>query len=471
MRIKEWVFNEKVFKIVFLILVSLITIFHRLDESPLGYDDAHYAQRAKDMLKNRDFLYIKHKFGEEILLDNKPPMVYWFLSLSGKIFGFKNWSMRVVSGVFGFLTIIIFFLIINYFTRSFEFGFWSAFILNFTQQFIYYSRTATPEIIFNFFFWSAIFCFYIGVEKEKPIFIYLFGIFLGLAVMTRQVFGLMILVIIFGYLLLIKKTEFLLDKNFILAIFVSIIIFSPWHLYMIFRYGKNFINNYFGILARYSFSREADWYEYIKKIFETYWPWLPFLVIGIVKLKKLEPDLKKFLFLFLVSIIIYVGVLHIPKFKAAQYLVVMYIPFAVVSSFGLISVDKSFIIRKILIVLGVILPIIWLSFPVIPNTLDSNEYKELKKSFEAIKKIDKGIFTLSNSEYWHFKNGILFYLDKNIVGLEENELINSMIRNDSKNYYILKWKDFNEFTKKYILSEKLVIISSQTESVFFTTIK
>lgn len=69
MRIKEWVFNEKVFEIVFLILVSLITIFHRLDESPLGYDDAHYAQRAKDMLKNRDFLYIKHKFGEEILLD------------------------------------------------------------------------------------------------------------------------------------------------------------------------------------------------------------------------------------------------------------------------------------------------------------------------------------------------------------------------------------------------------------------
>lgn len=462
----EKIYSSKFLKLSFIILVSLITIFHRLDESPLGFDDAHYAQRAKELLKNRDFFYINPTFGDEILLDNKPPVVYWFLALSGWIFGFKNWSMRLSSGIFGFLSLIMMFFVVYYFTKNLEYSFWSTFILNFTQQFIYYSRSATPETIFNFFFWSSLFCFYTAIEKNKPLFIYLFGIFLGLAIMTRQVFGLMILIIIPVYLMVIKRINYLLNINFICALVVSMIISIPWHSVMVVKYGNSFVNNYFGVIINYSISREAHWYEYIKKIIESYWPWLPFLIFGFLNFKNINKEIKNFAILIFVSVFIYLFILHIPKFKAPQYLVVMYLPFSFISCYGLIKLDRNFILRKIFIILGILLPALWLFFPIIPDTLDSNEYKKLSESFNEIKSIGKEIFTLLNQEYWHFKNGLLFYLDKNVVGLKEADFIDSIV-NTSSNFYILKWKDFKDLSEKYDFEKKIVIFSSQTESVVF----
>ncbi|MEM4368120.1 MAG: glycosyltransferase family 39 protein [Candidatus Anstonellales archaeon] len=457
--------NSKTLKLIFLISISFITMFHRLNESPLGYDDTHYAQRAKEVLNRKDYFYTYPTFSGELSFDNKPPVLYWFLSFSGKIFGFNNWSMRLFPAIFGFLTVIFIFLLTKLITKDFELGFWSAFILNFTQQFIYYSRSATPETIFCFFFWGAIFCFYLWLEKDMPIFIYIFGIFLGAAVMTRQIFGLMVLVIIFCYLITIKKADILLNKKLILAICLSSIIFLPWHLFMILRYKKSFIESYLGVLIRYTTSRKADWYEYIKKILENYWPWLPFLVLGITKLKKI--NLESFTKLILTSIIVYLLFLHIPRFKAPQYLVVMYVPFALVSSYGLIYIDKNFILRKFFLGLSTFLVILWTLFPIIPKTLDSNEYKELQKSFEEIKKINKEIITLSNGEYWHFNNGLLYYLDKKVIGLKEDEFIDSLL-NTNNNYYILKWKDFNYLVNNYAIDNKVIIISTQSESVFFT---
>ncbi|MEO0225249.1 MAG: hypothetical protein ABIL76_09200, partial [candidate division WOR-3 bacterium] len=123
--------------------------------------------------------------------------------------------------------------------------------------------------------------------------------------------------------------------------------------------------------------------------------------------------------------------------------------------------------RKFFLGLSTFLVILWTLFPIIPKTLDSNEYKELQKSFEEIKKINKEIITLSNGEYWHFNNGLLYYLDKKVIGLKEDEFIDSLL-NTNNNYYILKWKDFNYLVNNYAIDNKVIIISTQSESVFFT---
>lgn len=69
--------------------------------------------------------------------------------------------------------------------------------------------------------------------------------------------------------------------------------------------------------------------------------------------------------------------------------------------------------------------------------------------------------------YWHFNNGLLYYLDKKVIGLKEDEFIDSLL-NTNNNYYILKWKDFNYLVNNYAIDNKVIIISTQSESVFFT---
>ncbi|MCS7227366.1 MAG: glycosyltransferase family 39 protein, partial [Endomicrobia bacterium] len=124
-------YQNKQIKLIFLCVVSVITLFHRLNQSPLGYDDVFYAQRAKEMLLNSDWFFTKPTYGGELLFDNKPPMLYWFLCLSGKIFGFNNWSMRLFPGLFGFFTVIFVFFVVLKIFNSYELGFLSSFILNF----------------------------------------------------------------------------------------------------------------------------------------------------------------------------------------------------------------------------------------------------------------------------------------------------------------------------------------------------
>lgn len=73
--------NSKTLKLIFLISISFITMFHRLNESPLGYDDTHYAQRAKEMLNRKDYFYTYPTFSKQIPID-KFILRKFFLGLS-----------------------------------------------------------------------------------------------------------------------------------------------------------------------------------------------------------------------------------------------------------------------------------------------------------------------------------------------------------------------------------------------------
>ncbi len=149
-------------KLIFLCLFSFITLFNRLNYSTIGYDDAFYAQRAKELLQNKDYFFIKSTYDYKIKFDNKPPIIYWLLAISGKLFGFKNWSMRLLPAFFGFLNILLTFFVVSKLCNDSNFGFLVGFILSFTQQFIYYSRSATPETVFclffGFLFFNSWFC-------------------------------------------------------------------------------------------------------------------------------------------------------------------------------------------------------------------------------------------------------------------------------------------------------------------------
>jgi 4-amino-4-deoxy-L-arabinose transferase-like glycosyltransferase len=71
-------------------------------------------------------------------------------------------------------------------------------------------------------------------------------VFFGLALMTKQIEALMILLILLAYLIATRRSiRFLVTKNFTLFWGIGLLIFSPWLIYMNYRFGSQFWYWYF----------------------------------------------------------------------------------------------------------------------------------------------------------------------------------------------------------------------------------
>ena len=459
--------QEKKYKLIFIAIISFLVLFHRLGESTLGYDDVHYSQRAKELVNKKDWFYTNPTIGGQRSFDNKPPMLFWFLSLSGKLFGFNNWSMRLFPSLFGFLCVLSTFYFVSK-LYGYYIGLISSYVLLFTQQFIYYSRSATMETIFSFFFFLALINFWNGYYYEKARNFYFTGLFVGLAILTRQLSGLLIYVIIIVFLILVKDKKVLKQKSFYLGVLLSFIISLPWHVYMVVKYGNSFITEYISIL-----SESTKWYEYIRKILENYWPWLPFLVLGIYKsiknMRTLPFDEQKKLKFILSYTLVLFFVFHILKRKAVQYLVPVYIPFAIIvgKTISEIDVKKNFLWSKIFVSLGIILTICWLCFPIIPNTLDSNEFKDTIKLVPYIKNLPQQskIYIIDDGEKWHYFNGLLFYADKKAIVLPRQEFVKKIFVGQTDEYFVLNKKSARDILLEINFINKIKVVKETKNSV------
>jgi 4-amino-4-deoxy-L-arabinose transferase-like glycosyltransferase len=94
---------------------------------------------------------------------------------------------------------------------------------------------------------ASIYFFVLSEDKTTPVrYAILSGLFFGLALMTKQIAALLILLIIFTYFVATRKNlGFLLTKNFTLFWGVGLLLFSPWLVYMAVRFGNQFWQWYF----------------------------------------------------------------------------------------------------------------------------------------------------------------------------------------------------------------------------------
>jgi len=417
---------KKEILLIFVIITSCCLLINRLDKSYLYLDDCCFSQIAKEMVKNNNYMF--YTIGSELFFDNKPPLFIWLLALSGKIFGFHNFSMRLPSAIFGILSVVTMFVFVSKFL-GLSVGFLSSFILLFTQQFLYYSRSATMEILYSLLLFLAFVSFWYGYKYGYRIGFILLGIFVGLAVMTRNIVGFIPYFIIFIYVLIIKDFSIFKKVEFYIGILLSLLISLPWHMYMVLNFGEKFVDPYFGVVLRYFLKEKKIWYEYIRKILENYWPWLPFLIVGIFnKIKNFKAEKQTFGSLMLIYVIVFFFIYQLAKYKFPQHIVPLYYPFAIFSAQGLVKIDsqKKFIFSKIFVALGILYCVLCIIFPILPNTLDSQEYKNLIPIFNKLKTVkEETVYILeSDTNRWSYFNGIMFYTDKKVKVVPSKDRIN-----------------------------------------------
>ncbi len=299
--------KNKYFHLLIIIILSSIIIFNYLGETSLNnWDEGTYAQVAKEMTTSNDWLTLHHKNNT---FWDKPPLNIWLTALTYNIFGINEFTARFWSGIFGLLAIIFTYLIGRKLFNPII-GLFSALILLTIKQFMFFHaiRSGDTDITLTFFILAAIYFF---IKKEdNSRYIYLTGLFTGLAILTKSAVGLLPVIILVLYCLIKKDFKIFKKKKTFIAAGITLAITLPWHLIQFIinhdLFMKEFVYNHMIKLATGPNQIHlGKWFFYISTVFNSNNNmWFIFILFALIYLViKLFSEKNKFNYLLFIGII------------------------------------------------------------------------------------------------------------------------------------------------------------------------
>jgi 4-amino-4-deoxy-L-arabinose transferase-like glycosyltransferase len=296
----------------------------------LNNNEGLYAEIAWETLADGNII-IPHLNGVPYI--EKPPLLYWLVALSFKVFGKSVFAARVIPATFGMLTC----LSLLWFGRSRKKamgGFLGAVILASSMGFIIFSRMVFFDGILTAFLTWSLLSFYKFFEGRQKVFIRILFVMSALAALTK---GLVALGLIGGVILLFLwirgELKLLLKMMDPVAIGLFLLIFLPWHVLAALE-DKNFcwfyfINEHF---LRFLSKREPhDYYSgplyyYLPRLAGYLVPWIFFVSFFIRKAYyKKDSSLQLFLCIWFVAFLLFFSA---SQAKANYYMVVGMPPLA-----------------------------------------------------------------------------------------------------------------------------------------------
>jgi len=167
-----------VIEVATVIALSLLLFFYGLGSFGLvGADEPRYAQVAREMLHNNDFV-TPTLHGTPWL--EKPALYYWRAAAAFRTFGDKDWAARLPSATFAAALVIIIYFHMRRFRPGAQFG--AALITAASAAIIGFSRGASTDMQLAAPFAFAMLGWYAWFETEKKF--WLFDLYFFLAVGT-----------------------------------------------------------------------------------------------------------------------------------------------------------------------------------------------------------------------------------------------------------------------------------------------
>ena len=236
-------------------------------------DEVFYAETAREMLARGEFL-TPFIFGEPQF--EKPPLYYWLVIFSYKLFGVNEFAARLPSAIVGILGVLgVYFLAEIFFKR--KTAFLASIILATSTVFLILSRACVTDILLTVSVLYVLLFFF----KERYL---AASAALALATLTKGPIGIFLPVVIIGiYLILTRRLVTEIKKIPILkALFIFLLLAAPWYFLMYKAHGKDFIDVFFGFhnIKRFMHPEHAwgdVFYYYIPTVLVGYLPWTLFL--------------------------------------------------------------------------------------------------------------------------------------------------------------------------------------------------
>ncbi|MDP8219179.1 MAG: glycosyltransferase family 39 protein, partial [Candidatus Theseobacter exili] len=265
--------------IIIIGFISAIIIFLRLGSSPLlDPDEPRYAETARQMLITGD--WVTPRFNGDVRWD-KPPLFYWLVGFSYKLFGVSEWAARFPAALLGFLGIFITYWI-GYFIWGRRTGFFSGLILATSLEYILVARLSITDMTLTFFILASL-AFYLKTRGGDRRFAFWFWIVCALAVLTKGPIGILLpfLIIVVDTLISwkYKNLSCLVSAEGILAF---LIIALSWFFVEASIHGREYLEYFFlehnlGRFTADSLGHTNPVYFFIPVLAAGFFPWVFFL--------------------------------------------------------------------------------------------------------------------------------------------------------------------------------------------------
>ena len=205
------------------------------------YDEARHGVNAYEMIRNNDYLI--HTFqGEPDLWNTKPPLSFWMISLSYRIFGYNAFALRFFSA---FATVLAVLILAVWAMK--RYGKWAVplILLLFTANNILYglhfTRFGDADSQYQFFFTMAMLCL-LNSQKDFK-WLYGCGLFFSLAFLEKSIHALMIPAVCFFTLVFTGRLKELTWKRILLLLVSALTLVMVWVIARISRDGFAYFTN------------------------------------------------------------------------------------------------------------------------------------------------------------------------------------------------------------------------------------
>lgn len=300
----------------------------------LNNNEGLYAEIPREMLENKQYI-IPHLNG--VIYIEKPPMLYWLIALSYKIFGVSEASARLIPASAGVGISLITFYFAKICTSRRNVARLSLLILSTMVGMIIFSRMVFFDVLLTFFLSIALFLFYYWHRTEKKKYLRYSYLFLSLAVLTKGIVALALALTVAILFLAVTKT---IKKRFFelldpWGIFLFLLIIIPWHVaaclqekeFAWFYFINEHLYRFIGLRVPRDYYHGRIYY-YVPRLLITSLPWALIFPL-IFKKSRQEKTLTSFLWIW---ILVFVSFFSLAVNKANYYLVTISPPIAILLS-------------------------------------------------------------------------------------------------------------------------------------------
>ena len=287
---------------LFLLAVSVFIFFKNIGVNDIWIpNESFYAESAREMIESGNYLDIYYNYQPRF---NKPPMTYWLVALSYKLFGISEFSARLPVVVLSLLSVLLTYLIAREIFDK-KSAIYSVFAMFLSLQFLINSRYASPEDVLTFFFTLTLYFFIRGYKKRSFVYIILFYISLALTVLTK---GYPYIIVIGGIVLFyiflensFNLTKALQDIKFLrlhIGIPLTLFIGCWWYVYMYFKFGNEFLDVLMAETLKRAVEKKDGSLNPLFYPVVILWGFLPYSLVAYFGLAKIKNYFEKLLFPF-----------------------------------------------------------------------------------------------------------------------------------------------------------------------------
>ena len=349
-------------------LIAALLLFPSIRRQGLaGYDDSYFAHEGKEMVRSGDWWNVRFN-GEFILAQG--PLFPWLEALSFKLFGVNDNAAKVPGVVLGFATIVLMYPLALELTADSWLALLSVLVLASTQFFLKNASHAMSDVPFTFFFALAIFFYVKGLKNS--LYLVLMGLPVGITVLTRSVVGLIALGIIFAHLLVTKRFRLLRSPALLSGVGLALALPTIWYISQYQIHGAAFFGSHLEFLNSKFHPENAPgrWvtvFNYPLMLLKYYWPWLPFLIAGIVMeartARRARNETSILLILWVVLVLVPFSV---AQTRYPRYIMAVFPAFTILSAIGVnywLPVGRRKMFFAAACVIGVLAVCLSLAFP------------------------------------------------------------------------------------------------------------